>query len=97
MGSILPSGDPARWGLDNLQDLIHNITNLALLVAGGIAVIYIILGGINYLTAYGNEEKASAAKKTITWAIIGLLVIILAEFLIAQLWGFVTTPSTLEF
>jgi len=93
MGTILPDTDPATWGLENLRGLINNITDLALLIAGGIAVIFIILGGISYLTAYGNEEKASAGKKTITWAIIGLIIILLAEVLVSFVWNFVTPTS----
>ena len=99
MGSILPSGDPVTWGLSDITGatgLLHNIISLALLLAGGIAAIFIIWGGYGYLTAYGNDEKAASAKKTITWALIGLFVVILAEFLITQIWGFVT-PTPVEF
>lgn len=93
--SILPSGEPETWSLGNVTDLLHNVISLALLLAGGIAAIYIIIGGISYLTAYGNEEKASNAKKTITWALIGLLLIVLAEVFLAELWRFITpTPVT---
>lgn len=37
-----------------------------------------VYGGILYITAYGNEEKATKGKNTITWSIIGAIVIILA-------------------
>lgn len=42
------------------------------------AVLFIIIGGIQILTAYGSDEKISSAKKTITYAIVGLLIAILS-------------------
>jgi glucose uptake protein GlcU len=47
-------------------------------VAGVIALIFIVLGGYRYVTSAGNEEQAEHAKHTITNAVIGLVVIILA-------------------
>jgi len=94
MSSILPSGNPEEWGLGTINTLIHNVATLALLLAGGVAAIYLIIGGISYLTAYGNEEKANNAKKTITWAVIGLAVIILAEVIVSAIWSFVAAPGS---
>jgi hypothetical protein len=50
------------------------------LVRGAIAltILYMLFGAFQYFTAYGDENKASSAKKTITWAFIGLLVSFLA-------------------
>lgn len=53
---------------------IPNITQTVIAFAGALAFLFLIIGGIQILTAYGNEEKVSAGKKTITYAIIGLLV-----------------------
>lgn len=88
---ILPSSNPESWSLDDItgaNGLLSNVTTLALLLAGGIAVIFLIIGGINYLTAYGDEEKASTGKKTITWAIVGLIVILLAQVIQGEIWRF---------
>ena len=81
---ILPSGDPSTWGTEQIDQLIRNITNLALSIAGGIAVLMIIWGAYQYFTAYGNEEKAQKGKTTLMWAIIGLVVIILAQVIISE-------------
>lgn len=42
------------------------------------AVIFIIIGGMQMHIAVGQEEKLTAAKKTITWAIVGLVLSILS-------------------
>ncbi len=88
---ILPSGNPADYSLSNINDLIHNLGNWALFIGGGLATIYLIIGAINYFTAYGNEEKASTGKKTITWAIIGIVVIVGAEIIVSEIWKFTTS------
>lgn len=45
-------------------------------LSGGVALIYLIWGGIQYLTAGPNEEQTKKAKATLTWAVIGLILII---------------------
>lgn len=87
---ILPDGDPSTWSFDNIEALIDNIVSLAGVIAGGLAVIYLIVGAIGYFTAFGNEEKANKAKTTITWAIIGIVVIFLSKIIISEILGLVT-------
>lgn len=62
-----------------------------------LVIAYGVYGGILYMTAYGNEEKATKGKNTITWAIIGVIVIALA-FVIVRYFGIVllnASPSTI--
>src|SRR3989338_6683642 len=68
-------------GLPNdtsISGFIMKIINIALAVAGLIAVLFLIIGGFRYITSAGNEETAEQAKKIITNAIIGIVVIILS-------------------
>ncbi|MFA6096699.1 MAG: hypothetical protein WC788_03685 [Candidatus Paceibacterota bacterium] len=58
--------------------LIENVFKWSLSVAGGIALIMLIIGGITYMTSTGNEQKAMQAKKTFYWALGGLMLLILA-------------------
>ena len=83
--------NPADHAQDVVYQLLANIIQLATTIAGGIAVIMIIWGAFQYFTAYGNEEKANKAKTTITWAIVGLVVMILAKIIVREIWGLVTT------
>jgi hypothetical protein len=87
---ILPSGDPSTWGTAEIQQLIANVVQLALSLIVGIAVIFIIWGGIQYFIAFGNEEKATKGKNTLTWAIIGFVVVILAKVIVSEIWALVT-------
>ena len=63
-------------------DLALFIINIVLAVVGVIAVAFLIMGGFRYITSAGNEEVAEGAKKTITNAIIGLIVVILSYVII---------------
>jgi hypothetical protein len=91
--SILPSGEPADRNLGDIETLITRIGNLMLSIAGGIAIIYIIIGAYHYFFAFGSEERATAAKKTITWAIVGLVVIILSKVILTTVWNFIVDPA----
>ena len=53
-------------------------------VAFAISIIFIIIAGIKIVTASGDEKKLASAQSTLTYAIIGLVVTILA-FVIVRL------------
>lgn len=69
-------GGPA--GRQSASGLILSVIDILLVIAGILAVLFIIIGGIRYILAHGNEEQAEAAKGTITHAVIGLVIIILS-------------------
>jgi uncharacterized membrane protein YidH (DUF202 family) len=97
IAAILPD-NPENYDINSIKALITNIGQMALTIVGGIAIIYIILGGYQYFTAFGNEEKATKAKTTITWAIVGIVVIILAKVILMEVWSILTnTPPDFFF
>ncbi len=61
-----------------LEDGIKTIVNVLLFVLGAIAVIMIIIGGIRYATSNGDASATKSAKDTVLYAVIGLIVAILA-------------------
>jgi hypothetical protein len=65
-------------GNDSLQTQIKTGVNVLLFVLGSIAVIMIIIGGIRYTTSNGEASQIKSAKDTIMYAVIGLVVAILA-------------------
>lgn len=84
----LENGDVAT--LACIPIIIHNVVNAALAFSGIAALILLIYSGITYTTSKGDPEKVANAKKTATYAIIGLIVIFLSFFivgLISQLTG----------
>jgi len=62
-----------------VEDLVVTIINDWLFpVAGLIAVAFLVYGGVQYVTAAGAEDKLKTAVRTITGAIIGLIIIFAA-------------------
>lgn len=57
---------------------LDSVIPTLLSIAGIVAVIFIILGGFRYVSSAGNEETAEKAKKTLMYAIIGLVVVIMS-------------------
>lgn len=62
-----------------IDNTIHRVVNLISLAVGIAAVIMIIVGGFRYITSDGNQDKVKGAKNTLIYAIIGLVVVALAQ------------------
>jgi hypothetical protein len=67
---------------DSLNSLVANIVNILSLIVGIVAVIMIIIGGFKYITANGDSGSISSAKNTIIYAIIGLVIVALAQVIV---------------
>lgn len=76
----VPTLVPETGGM-TLRGLLGNIVDVILIIVSIVAVLYLVWGGIQYVTAGGDADKASKGRVTITNAIIGII-IILAAFLI---------------
>ncbi len=76
-------GDSKSNVPDDLIAWIGLFTNVLLFLAGAIAVIAIIYGGIRYVTSTGDAARVKQAKDTILYGVIGLVIAILA-FAIVQ-------------
>ena len=62
----------------DFQTLLANFISIFLYFAGGIATLFLIIGGYRYVVGSGNEEATEKAKKTITSAVIGIVIIVMA-------------------
>jgi hypothetical protein len=58
--------------------ILKTITNGLLYIAAPVAIVFIAYGGLSYITAMGQQEGLEAAKKTIIWGLLGLLLIIMS-------------------
>lgn len=67
---------------DSLSSVIQGILNAVIGIIGVVAVIYIVIGGVNYMTSAGDAEKVRKAKNTIKYAVIGLVVVILSFIIV---------------
>lgn len=66
---------------------LQNVINILLFIAGIIAVIYIVIGGFRYVTSNGDSGSISKAKNTIMYALIGLVIAIMAYAIVNFVLG----------
>ena len=73
---------------DDAKTMVTNLVKLLLYVLGVIAVVVIVIGGIKFTTSDGDAGKIKSARDTILYAVVGLIVAILAysivNFVITQ-------------
>ncbi len=85
--SLLEKVDPEAQGLDAVKALISNAISIVAYIAGAVSVIFIIVGAIQYITSAGNMEQVSKAKKTLVYAVGGLILSILAVAIVKFIVG----------
>lgn len=74
-----------QLGLPNteIQPVLQSVTNWFLFIAGILCVVIIVMAGVAYATAGGDETKTTAAKNKLIYGILGI-VVILAAYIIAS-------------
>lgn len=89
---IKQSADLACKSDCNTRDLpliIQSVTTTLLGVIGALSVLMIIVGGLRYVISGGDPKKTADAKNTIVYAVIGVVVAIMAyaivKFIVATL------------
>lgn len=74
----------------DLTSIVKTIVNILSVVVGVLAVVMIIVGGLKYITSGGDSNKTKSAKDTILHALIGLVIVAMAQFIVK----FVLTTAT---
>lgn len=84
----MSDGAASARGVDQAATLFGNtgifttVTNVMLFIVGAISVIMIVIGGLRYVISGGDTSNVTAAKNTILYAIVGLVVAMLAYAMI---------------
>ncbi len=91
--------DELKLGKKDIRETAAEIINVSLGLLGIIAVVIILIGGFQWMTAGGNEDKVGEARKRIFAGIIGLAIILsawaVARFVLVQL-GKATNVTGIE-
>lgn len=66
----------------NLTCIIKKVVNIISIIVGVVAVIMIIVGGFRYVASGGKAESVQGAKNTIMYALIGLIIVALAQVIV---------------
>ena len=85
---------PNSVGSSDQNNLIENVTGILngiIAALGIVAVVVILVGGVNYMTSSGDASKVEKAKKTILYGVIGLVICTLSfaavNFVIGPIMG----------
>lgn len=76
--SAISEPQPKGQDAPTLGDEIHTIVNALLFILGAISVVTIVVGGIRYTTSGGDSSSIQAAKNTVLYSVVGLVIATLA-------------------
>lgn len=62
--------------------IVHKGTNAVIFIVGAAAAVYVILAGLKYSLAAGDPKSIKAAKDTLTYAVVGVIVALIATALV---------------
>jgi hypothetical protein len=74
-------------GTQTISDTIKKIVNIFSAIIGIVAVIMIIYGGFKYISSGGDSGNVTSAKNTIIYAVIGLIIVAMAQFIVQFVLG----------
>jgi hypothetical protein len=74
--------------------IITSIINVILFITGVLSVAMLIYGGIRYTTSAGEAARVTGAKNTVMYAIIGLIISILAYAIVNFVIGNLVNPGS---
>jgi len=77
--------------VDKILTLVVNVFSV---LVGFIAVVMIIVGGVKYITSGGDSGNISGAKNTIIFALVGLVIVALAQVIVHFVLQKVATAGT---
>jgi hypothetical protein len=73
------SGTAAQTAVEKLATEVVNIFTV---IVGAASIIMIVYGGFRYITSGGSSERVGAAKNTLIYAIVGLIIVGLAQIIV---------------
>lgn len=69
-------------GQSDISNLASRITNLFSLIVGIAAVVMVVYSGFRYITSGGDSNRVGSAKNSLIYAIVGLVIVAMAQFIV---------------
>lgn len=82
IGAATNSAGNCTGGGTSVTSIIRTVVNILSWIVGVTAVIMVIIGGFMYVTSAGESGKASTARSTIIYAIVGLVIVAFAQSIV---------------
>jgi cytochrome bd-type quinol oxidase subunit 2 len=74
--NAITGATPGASFTDKIQDLVSAILGTATIVAGIVLLLMLVMGGIEYITSSGDEKQTASAKRRISNAVLGLVIVV---------------------
>lgn len=86
---VNPLGDEAR----DVRVLFGRVISAALSIVGSLALLMFVYGGVLWMTSRGDTKQVTKGKDTITWAVLGLVIIFASYTLVNALISGITSGT----
>lgn len=91
-GDCLQNGDVAT--IQCLEPLFTNIVTAVLALVGVALFVMFVIGGFKFLVSGGDQKQLQSAQQTLTYAVIGLVVIVVAYLILRTIYAFTGVDVT---
>lgn len=75
-GTLFAGNDPSDLTKEEVILIVWRAVRFLIDIAAIVTGTVVIIGGLQYLTAFGDKERTERAKRTLTWAIIGAIIVL---------------------
>lgn len=72
-------------GIKNVNAAVVNIVNWLLGITSAVAILFLVYGGVVYATSLGDDRKMEEGKQIVTYAILGLFVVLISYSIVLTL------------
>lgn len=72
--------------VDSVPGLINNVIKGIMGIVGAVALLYLVLGGLTWLTSQGSPDKVKKGKETLLWAVSGLAMIFFSYAILSYIF-----------
>lgn len=81
------NGDPQIDNINDVWNIAAAILEIVLYIAGVAAVIFMVIGGIRYITSQGQPDQTKRARQSLIYAVVGLVVSMIARAVIQLIFN----------
>jgi cellulose synthase/poly-beta-1,6-N-acetylglucosamine synthase-like glycosyltransferase len=85
--SLSPTDVGLPTSTGSITDIILNVIKLLLALIGALSVIFIIIGGIQMVSAAGNPKNFARGRETLLYAVVGIIVALGAYGIVSFIGG----------
>ena len=94
--AILAPSDIGIPVVEANNSTLQNILGYVFVLAGAVSVLMVVIGGIRYIISIGDPQRISSAKNTILYALVGLVISLLAFVLVKFIFDAISDAPTTD-